>query len=63
VRKAFAEKLLWLNGLEVLFLVGSGVGAALIVRQARRQYRDEIVRNMNALLGGKDLPQNQDQVR
>ncbi len=54
VRRAFAQRLLWLNGLQVLCLVGAGVGSALIVRKAKQQYREEAVRNMNFLLGGQD---------
>ena len=54
VRRSFAQRLLLINGLQVLSLVGAGVGSVLIVRRARQQYRDEAIRNMNVLLGGKD---------
>lgn len=56
VRRLYAEKLFLYNGLQLLALVGAGVGAALIVRRARAEYREETLRNMRALLEAKEPP-------
>ncbi|HWD38320.1 MAG TPA: hypothetical protein VG944_05690 [Fimbriimonas sp.] len=52
VRRTYADRLLLLTGLQVLTLVGAGVGAALVFRNARSEYRAEALSNMKFLLEG-----------
>ena len=50
VRKQFAQEFLALTAAQLITIVGAGVGAALIVRQARKEYRDVAMANMQALI-------------
>lgn len=58
VRRGYAEELFLFNGVQLLCLVGAGVGAVLIVRKARAEYQEEAVRNMRSLIEAsrKDPP-------
>jgi len=48
----FAERLMWFSGAELLTLIGAGTGSLLIVRQARREYRDQALKNIRDLVEG-----------
>lgn len=52
-RRAFASRLTLHTGGIVLCLVGAGVGAMLISRQAKRQYREASIRNLRTLIEGE----------
>lgn len=50
VRQAYASRLALHTGGIVLTLIGAGVGAALISRQAKREYREASLRNLKTLV-------------
>ena len=54
VRRAYAVRLVSAAGGVVLCLVGAGVGAALVSREAKREYRAEALRNLKSLVEGED---------
>lgn len=54
VRQAYARSLLIHTGAIVGLLVASGVGATLVSRQAKREYREAARRNMRELVEGRD---------
>jgi hypothetical protein len=53
-RRAYVEKLFLLNGLQLVCLIGAGVGATLVVKKARRDFREEAVQNMKRLVEGEE---------
>lgn len=53
-RQAYASRLALHTGAIVLALIGAGVGAILISRQAKREYREASMRNLRTLVEGKD---------
>ena len=57
VRRAFAVRLLSATGGVLLCLVGAGVGASLVSRQAKREYREASLRNLRTLVEGEDPPE------
>lgn len=54
VRQAFATRLTLHTVGIVVFLVGAGVGAALVSRAAKREYREASLRNLKALVEGEE---------
>lgn len=60
VRRAYLSQLAWHTGGLVVVLVGAGVGAVLIVRQARAEYRAEAMRNLRTLIEGKEPVEGKD---
>lgn len=50
VRKQFAQEFLALTAAQLITIVGAGVGSALIVRQARKEYRENAMSNMQVML-------------
>jgi len=54
-RQAFASRLALHTGGIVLCLVGAGVGAALISREAKREYREASLRNLKKLVEGEEV--------
>lgn len=55
-RQAFATRLLAHTAGIALCLVGAGVGAALISREAKRAYREASMRNLRSLVEGEEEP-------
>lgn len=53
-RKAFASRLTLHTGGIVVALIGAGVGAALISRQAKREYREASLKNLKRLVEGEE---------
>ena len=49
-RKAFARRLAIYLGGVVISVAGAGAGAVLLVRQARTEYRESALRNMQELI-------------
>lgn len=54
VRRAFAVRLRFETMTLLLSLVGAGVGAALISREAKRSYREASMRNLQGLVEGEE---------
>jgi hypothetical protein len=55
-RKAFASRLLYHTGGIVICLIGAGIGASVYVRQTRKEYREEALRNLRSLVEGEEPP-------
>jgi hypothetical protein len=54
-KKQFADRLAIFLAAEVIGLIGSGLGSVLIVRQAKREYRESSMQLMRTLVErGKD---------
>lgn len=54
VRRAYAVTMLSVSGGIVLCLLGAGVGAMVVSRQAKREYRDQAMRNLRSLVEGEE---------
>lgn len=54
VRRAFAARLALHTGAIVVLLVASGVGAALVSRQAKEEYRRAALKNLRTLVEGEE---------
>ncbi len=55
VRRAYAATMLSATGGIVLCLVAAGVGATIVSRQAKREYREQAMRNLRSLVEGEPL--------
>ncbi len=53
-RRAYASRLTFHTGGIVIALVGAGIGAALISRQAKQDYREASLRNLKRLVEGDE---------
>ena len=53
-RKAFASRLTLHTGGIVVALIGAGIGAALISRQAKEEYRQASLQNLRRLVEGEE---------
>lgn len=53
-RRAFASRLTLHTGGIIVCLVGAGVGAMLVSRQAKREYREAAMRNLRVLVEGEE---------
>ncbi len=54
MRRAWGLRVMVHTSAIVVCLVGAGVGAALISRQAKREYREASVRNLRSLVEGEE---------
>ncbi len=51
-RRAFAVKCLSYIGLTIVVVAGAGAGSLLVMRQVRREYREQAMRNIKEMVEG-----------